>query len=66
MNNKNLVLAYAGVAVGVAVTSVAVLVKDGKDSPSKIAYYAVSNGLLWPGAIIVMARKAAELEAARG
>jgi cell shape-determining protein MreD len=61
MNIKNLVSVYAGIGVGVAAVSAAVLIKDGKDAPSKIAYYSTVNGVVWPVAVLFMEKKRQEL-----
>lgn len=49
---KNIIRSYVAVGIGTFITSVVVLVRDGKDSPSKIAYCATVNGLMWPGLVV--------------
>lgn len=63
---KNVAAGYAGIGVTMAITSANVLIKDGKDSPSKIAYYSLSNGLLWPVTLVLLVKKTAEIKAAKG
>lgn len=55
-----LVVTYIIIGLIGAISTVSVLVKDGKDSPIRIAYYATVNGLGWPyvlGAAIVKIKK---------
>lgn len=48
---------YLTIGIMSAIVSATVLIKDGKDSPSKIAYYTALNGVVWPMAIVAGAQK---------
>lgn len=45
---KYLILGYLTVGAITSIVTASTLAKEGKDSPSRIAYYSTINGLLWP------------------
>lgn len=62
MNMRNFVRTYVSVGIGFAIVSASVLIKDSKDTPFQIAYYATANGVMWPIAIVAMVNKKKSLK----